>query len=833
MQNSLLTALLDNAALLLALAVIYDFMTGGHHPQPGKRRQFFSGILLGCIGIGLVLAAMEVSPGMIVDMRSVLFSLCGFFFGFLPTLTAITISSSFLFYQSGMETLTGITEIVATAALGLAWRHLRNKKTDEPPLAKLFLFGAIVHLSYLMTTVDIQLHSVRELLSGTGALILLVGPVVTVLLGTLMTHRQRNFRIATALEESNTTYHGLFQNNQVPMLLINPENRTIRDANPAACHFYGWSREQLMDMNISQISTISEKETHQNIEDITHLKSQSFTFKHKLANGALRDVEIISGPITMNGQRLLYSIIHDITARKRADDERDQMLESAERARISLLSVIEDLKRTEARLELTQFTVDNLTDAAYWSKENGEIFYINKAASQALGHSKQDLLQMNIWDVFPDITQNNWPQFKDRIKDQQHVVCEQQNRRNDGSTFPVELKISYLTFEGRTVICGFAHDITERKLADAKLSRLSTAIEQSPETIVITDAEGVIQYVNPAFEAVSGYSRDEVLGKTPRLLKSGKHEDCFYGDLWKAISTGNIWKGRIINQRKNGEFYTEEVSIAPVRSADSAITGYVAVKKDITQELLREQQFHQSQKMEAVGQLAGGIAHDFNNILQAIMGFSEVLLFQLDDHSDEHSYVLEINNASKRAATLIKQLLTFSRSQPEEKDALDINASVRDTKGLLEVLMGKQINCVLELDPALHPVEADSSQISQIIMNLAVNSRDAMPKGGTLTIRTHNSVITEQGAKKIPGAIPGNFVCLSISDTGSGMNPETKNRLFEPFFTTKGIGKGTGLGLAVVYGVVQQSNGWIHVQSEENKGTSFKIYLPTKNTPVG
>ncbi|MCC7300293.1 MAG: PAS domain S-box protein, partial [Verrucomicrobia bacterium] len=370
------------------------------------------------------------------------------------------------------------------------------------------------------------------------------------------------------------------------------------------------------------------------------------------------------------------------------------------------------------------------------------------------------------------------------------------------------------------------------KRRTAELLRLSTAIEQSPEAVLITDSDGIIQYVNPAFETITGYSRNEAVGQTARILKSGHHDEVFYSDLWKTIAAGNIWRGRVVNKRKNGDFYTEEASISPVRDTDGTISGYVAVKRNITEELFKEEQFRQSQKMEAVGQLAGGIAHDFNNLLQAILGFSEILMTGMATGSAEHRNAEEIHKSAKRGAELIRQLLAFSRKQPVERKQINLNTELRDAEVLLQILLGSGVTYHFELADNLCPIYADHGQLTQIIMNLAVNARDAMPNGGRLTFATENITFDLQSIHTIPGAVQGSFVCLSVTDTGCGMSREVHDRLFEPFFTTKKVGQGTGLGLPVVYGIVKQSNGWIHVYSEEGHGSSFKIYLPVCGTNI-
>lgn len=372
-----------------------------------------------------------------------------------------------------------------------------------------------------------------------------------------------------------------------------------------------------------------------------------------------------------------------------------------------------------------------------------------------------------------------------------------------------------------------ARFISEQKQTESKLNRLSTAIEQSPETVVITDTEGTIHYVNPAFETTTGYTSEEAIGQNPRILKSGKQEDAFYAEMWNTLKAGWTWEGRMVNKRKDGSLFTEEASITPVKDSNGTIINFVGIKRDITAELEREELFRQSQKMDSVGQLAGGIAHDFNNILQGIMGFSEILEYSLEKGSQNQINAIEIKKAAKQAAGLTRQLLTFSRKQPVNIVELDLNDVVHDSLALLNILLGEKIKIVLELDPELPSLKADHAQITQVIMNLAVNARDAMVDSGRLSIVTECLELNADDAARLAAdAGPGRYAVLSITDTGSGIPEGLKHRIFDPFFTTKEVGSGTGLGLSVVYGIVKQHKGAIGIYSEDGKGACFRIYFP-------
>jgi PAS domain S-box-containing protein len=364
-----------------------------------------------------------------------------------------------------------------------------------------------------------------------------------------------------------------------------------------------------------------------------------------------------------------------------------------------------------------------------------------------------------------------------------------------------------------------------RKQAEAELNRLMTAIEQTPESVVITNTEGRILYVNPVFERVTGYSRAEAIGQTPRLLKSNRQDSAFYRELWAKISTGEVWRGRFINKKKDGALFTEDAVIAPVRNEIGTVTNYIAIKRDISHELELEIQYRQTQKIDSIGRLAGGVAHDFNNILAVICGHTDLALAQLSPDAPLRSNLECIRESAERAANLTRQLLAFARRQVIEPRRINLNELIVNLNKMLHRLIGEDIKLVTQTAPDLGQIKADPGQIEQVLLNLVVNARDAMPDGGTLTIRTDNVTLDEDYARRHL-VTPGDYVMVSVSDTGAGMTDEVKQHIFEPFFTTKEQGKDTGLGLATCFGIIQQSNGHIHSDSQVDKGTQFKIYLP-------
>jgi len=376
------------------------------------------------------------------------------------------------------------------------------------------------------------------------------------------------------------------------------------------------------------------------------------------------------------------------------------------------------------------------------------------------------------------------------------------------------------------------HDVTSRKLVAASLTRLATAVEQAAEAILITDCQGLILYVNPAFERSTGYGCAEVTGKNPRILKSGRHNEDFYRHLWATLGRGEVWHGRFINRHKSGTFYEEDATISPVRDTAGKIINYVAVKRDVTRVVQLEAELRQSQKLEAIGQLAGGVAHDFNNILASTLLQVSLLCMEENLTPAIMEGLYQIQSDAERAANLTRQLLLFSRRQVMQPRTLNLNEQVIALVKMLTRIIGED----LEMDLRLHPkpllTHADAGMLDQVLMNLVVNARDAMPQGGRLRIETSEQTIRPGEPLPHMEACPGHFVCLTVSDTGTGIAPEIVPLIFDPFFTTKPEGKGTGMGLATVYGIVKQHHGWIQLINQPGQGATFRVFLPSNPEPA-
>lgn len=375
-------------------------------------------------------------------------------------------------------------------------------------------------------------------------------------------------------------------------------------------------------------------------------------------------------------------------------------------------------------------------------------------------------------------------------------------------------------------------EIHEKEKAYRDRHRLASAMEQVGEAMVMTDTEGTVQYVNPGFERITGYSSEEAIGNTPRILKSNQHDRTFYEELWNTIQRGETWTGRLINKRKDGRLYQEQAAISPVRDSTGTVVGYVKVGHDVTKVVELEEQLHHARQMEAIGQLAGGIAHDFNNLLQVIVGQTQLAMDPLLSEEQRREELEQIDAATQKASRLIRQLLAFSRRQNPQPRNLDLNRLVGELGVMLRRLIGEHIELAISHGARLGTIHADPGQVEQVILNLCVNARDAMPAGGRITVKTANVVLDRAYCRDHPWVQEGPYVLLSVTDTGEGIPPEVLKHVFEPFFTTKEVGKGTGLGLATVYGIVKDHGGYVDVESRLGKGSTFNVYFPVAEAEI-
>jgi PAS domain S-box-containing protein len=424
--------------------------------------------------------------------------------------------------------------------------------------------------------------------------------------------------------------------------------------------------------------------------------------------------------------------------------------------------------------------------------------------------------------------------------------AELHGRRRDASEFPVEISLSPIQTDQGIVVLSAIRDVSERKRIEHELlnaneelrlrkdrqlweyqNRLALIVDSSHDAIIGKNLDGIITSWNNAAERIYGYTAEEVIGRTIAVLAPADRKDEIAGILQDIREGRPVEHFETIRVTKDGKHLNMSISVSPIRDAGGVIVGASTIARDVTGQKKAEEQLRQAQKMEAVGRLAGGIAHDYNNILCIIVSSAELLRSYIDNKQPMPVELIgHIRDASKRGASLTRQLLSFSRKQAVQSQVLELNERLQDLCKLLHPLMGDDVKVVFLPRSEAAFVEVDPGQFDQIVINLAVNSRDAMPQGGKFVVETATSDFDEAFVHQHPLMKPGRYVMIAVSDNGCGMDGETTARIFEPFFTTKEVGKGTGLGLATVYGIVQRSGGHIWVYSEPGRGTTFKIYLP-------
>ena len=477
--------------------------------------------------------------------------------------------------------------------------------------------------------------------------------------------------------------------------------------------------------------------------------------------------------------------------------------------------------------------IDNATDLIYSHDLSGRFLSINRAGEAVTGYTQAELLQLTLLDlVAPEYWDLLRQRARDRIEDGnvKRTTCELELVARDGRRVPVEISSAAITQEGRIVaLQGVARDTSERRTAEAALraseARFRAICEASPLGIFLADTQGGCVYSNPAMLQQLGLPAGQELGTGWTEVLHSEDRVPIMAEWSAAIRER---RGFEVNQRvlrANGLVTQLVIRVAPVWEGEQLL-GFVGCSLDVTERASLEEQLRQAQKMEAVGRLAGGVAHDFNNMLAVINGYSELSLIGLEPCSPLREPLQEIQKAGDRAATLTRQLLAFSRKQLLRPETLDLNRVVSEMHTMLSRLIGEDIMLATRLAAELDRISADPGQIEQVILNLAVNARDAMPRGGRLTLSTRNVYLDAASVRPHAHQPPGPYVLLEVSDTGCGMSPEVQARIFEPFFTTKNLGEGTGLGLATVYGIVTQSGGHVEVVSTPDVGSDFRIYLP-------
>ena len=616
------------------------------------------------------------------------------------------------------------------------------------------------------------------------------------------------------LQESHHRFRALADTASDGIINVDAQGNIIF-INPAAERQFGYDSIEVMGKNITILIPERYRSAHQRGME-RYLKTGNSRIIGKTVQleglrkeGSEFPIELSLATWEWKEGSFFSAIIRDITERKRAEKE---LRESEDRYR--------DL-------------VEHSQDLICTHDLSGRILSVNLWASTVLGYAQEELLQMKLRDLIVPEVQHEFGIYLDKIREHGAArgLLLVRTRRGEQRIWQYN---NTLRTEGvaEPIVRGMAQDITERWRAEKALIRLNMAVDQISEAVVITDTQGRTEYVNFAFERITGYSREEAIDQNMRILKSGKQDETFYKTMWETITRGESWTGDFTNRKKDGTLYEEKAAISPIRNTSGKIINFVKVSRDMTRERTLERQVRTAQRMESVGTLAGGIAHDFNNALTGILGYSELLRLRVAGDPQGLEELDEVSRAAERAATLTRQLLTFARRQVMEPVNLTLSDVVGELVRFFTKVAGAKIDVKTFLSADTPTIRADRGQIEQVVMNLCLNARDAMPAGGELIVETGAVDLGEDFVREYPYMKKGRYAFLVVSDTGVGMDEATRERVFEPFFTTKTPDKGTGLGLSVVYGIVKQHNGYIHVDSKPGKGSTFKVYFPLVEAPA-
>ncbi len=704
MTGETVIGLVNNAALLLAMGLIYDILGDRPHIQKTRFQQTGAGVALGAVGIAIMLSPWQFMPGIVFDTRSVLLGISGVFFGTLPTLLAMAVTGAYRLYQGGAGVWTGIGVIVTSGSIGLAWRHIRRNREMDLSIRELYSLGIVVHLAMLAWMLALPFSVAKQVLADIWLPVMLIFPVTTALLGWLMRNRVSRKRAEEALRQSEARLKTAMDDSRRHQTLLTKMIANIGDViaivdqhginrykSANVERLFGWTPEELVGKSTWDII---------HPDDVPPLQEFFSQFlerpdavettecRYQCKDGQYRWIEFTGTNLfhdpDING---LLGNYHDITQRKQAE----------------LL-----LRESEARFK----ALHNASFGGIAIHDQGAILECNQGLSDMTGYTVDELIGM---DGLLLIAPSFRPQVMEHIRSGYEKPYESMGLRKNNESYPVRLEARNIPYKGKQVRTVEFRDITERKKAEAEY-----------ETLVA--------------------------------------------------------------------------------------------------------QLNQARKMESIGRLAGGVAHDFNNMLGVILGHAEMALDQVADDTSLRSDLTEIQLAAQRSADLTRQLLTFARKQIIDPKVLDLNQTIKPMMVMLQRLIGENIQLVWEPAEDLWPVKMDPSQIDQILANLCVNARDAITDVGSMVIETGMKTFDAGYCSQHAGFVPGDFVLLTVSDNGCGMDRQTLDNLFEPFFTTKDTGKGTGLGLATVYGIVRQNNGFVNVYSEPGRGTTFNIYLP-RHTP--
>ncbi|MBN2108813.1 MAG: PAS domain S-box protein [Deltaproteobacteria bacterium] len=616
-------------------------------------------------------------------------------------------------------------------------------------------------------------------------------------------------RSEKALLEREARLRSIFETAVDAIITVN-NSGSIIDWNKAAEKIYGYTAEEIIGKPAQRL--IPERlhgPDSQQMKNVMMQREEGIVFNRREGVGIRKDGSEfpteVSQSVWKSGDEIFATgIVRDITERKKAE---------------------KTLREREERL---RSIVETAVDAIITTDNTGTIVFWNHAAEKIFGYAEQEIVGKNAIMLLPERLHDELDALREAFfQNGVQTSSESIGLKKGGTEFPIEVSRAVWNSEGATFATAIVRDITQRKKTEHDRLLLSSVIEQAHENILIMDAQGTIVYVNPAVVSQMERPAHAILGANGFQATGSIYDLQFFKAIYELLQSGSAWSGVLNYQISGGKTASVEQTLSPVLDAEGRLTNILSISRDISHEKYLEEQLRQSQKMEAIGTLAGGIAHDFNNILAAILGYTELAMMDVPKDSITAGRLHHVISSCDRARSLVKQILTFSRKSPRKASPFRVSSIVKEVIKLLRASLPSTIDIRQDISDADAVVRADPTQLHQLIINLCTNAAQAMEEsGGTLTISQASCVKTANDIKGWYDLPPGNYVRLTVRDTGPGIIPEIKDRIFEPFFTTKAVGKGTGMGLAVAHGIVKSCNGCIHVDSAPGAGAAFHVLLP-------
>jgi len=812
----------SNAALLLTVGMVY-FLIPLDPTARTLRRKIAVGLFLGLIGIGVMTTHWELTPGLIFDTRSVLLVVAGLFFGPLPTAVAVLVDGGYRLFVGGVGTIMGLGVILSSAGIGLLWRHYFPNRSGW---GSYYLVGILVHLVMLAWMFALPLPLALKTLQGVALPVLLIYPLATMVLGKLLDLQRYWFIVRENALFNERRLRGMLEHAWGIIYLLD-ENGQCRYVSESVKRILGHTPEELIDAPLDHLVHPEDAEEVQGLfRDILAHPGMTREHVYRVRNSDGHWIwmeNVITNLLKDPDVSAVVLHSRDITERIQAEAA---------------------LRFARSRAQIYFDTVEAIIIAL---DREGRIVAPNRKACEILGYSEEELIGEFWFERFipqPEGKEQVYPFFQRLMEGdpQKYEYHENHVVTRDGSTRLIAWHNSLLHDEDGSIsgILSNGVDITERKAAEKKLQESEFLLRESQKVAGLgsyrleisagewkssealerlfgidnnfpRNLEGWAQLIHPDDRAMMvAYFEQDVVGRGQSFDKQYRIQRQDTGETRWVHG-----KGRLELDEKGH----------PVRMLGT-IQDVTEQKRAEEDRSRLESQLRQAQKLESVGRLAGGVAHDFNNMLGVILGHSELALAQMEEGHPLLENLREIQKAAERSTELTRQLLAFARKQTVSPRVINLNETVEGMLKMLQRMIGESIELAWRPGPDDWHVKMDPSQIDQVLANLCVNARDAMDQAGVITIETRNVSFGPEECEKDPGVMPGEFVMLAVADNGCGMDAETKERIFEPFYSTKDQGEGTGLGLAMVHGIVAQNGGFIKLQSESGVGTQFRLYLP-------